>query len=71
MTHQVKVLDSLSVQMQPLRLEFAKTKKKLDSAHEQLAEVTQARDKGEDSVEICLENQVIKKRKMNKHFFES
>ena len=60
-TDQVKVLESLSVQMQPVRLEYAKLKKRLDTARESLDNITRVRSNGEDAVEICLENQVIKR----------
>ena len=63
MTDQVRVLESLSVSMKPVRLEFAKLKKKLDSAGDKLDQVrmlsTNSMDnKGADTAQICLENQV-------------
>ena len=58
-----RVSEELAGEIQPIRLEHAKLKRKLENIQDKWLAITEARDMGLDSVEICLENQVSPQRR--------
>lgn len=57
-TTNIKESENLAAEMQPVRLEHVKLRKKLENTRDRWIGITETRNRGVDSVEICLENQV-------------